>query len=214
MGTKELVTAIGKDFEKEKGHLVIFNFASSGKLAGQIERGADVDVYISASRFWANYLKEKGLLESVSPFAKTELVVVTYRSSKITSLQEAERIALGDRLAPVGKYAIQALQKLGLYDKLRDRLVYAPNVRQITIWVTTKNADAGIIYYSDYLKFKDRLKLLEVLPETSHDPIRFYVGIVSSSKKKEVAGEFKEFLLSAPSSTYKSFGFSKCGERN
>jgi len=214
MGVRELLTALGKDFEKKEGLPVVFNFASSGKLAGQIEGGAEVDVYISASRFWANYLKRKKLLKSVSPFAKTELVVVTYKGSEVTSLQDAETVAVGDRLAPVGKYALQSLKKLGLYSKLKNRLVYAPDVRQIAVWVATKNADAGIIYYSDYLKFKDRLKLLEILPETSHDPIRFYVGIVSSSKKKEIAEKFKEFLLSAPSNTYKRFGFSKCKERD
>jgi len=214
MGVKELITAVGKDFEREKGHTVIFNFASSGKLARQVEMGAGVDLYVSASKFWADYLKEKGLLKSVSPFARTDLVVVTYKGSKVTSLKEAKRIALGDSLAPVGKYALQSLKNLGLYDELKNRLVYAPDVRQITIWVATKNADAGIIYYSDYLRFKDRLKLLEVLPESSHDPVKFYVGVVSSSQKKKLAEEFKEFLLSAPSTTYKRFGFSRCEGEN
>ncbi len=214
MGTRELVSEIGNRFEKQTGNRVIFNFSSSGKLAKQIESGAPADVYISASKFWMDYLVKKGVVdkESTLPFAKTKLVLVVPKNSKVTSLENAEKIAVGDKLAPVGKYALETLKKLGLYEKVKEMLVFAPTVRQITIWVITGNADAGIVYYSDYLKFKDKLKLIEVFPENSHRPIMFYVGLVNSSQKKDLGKKFEEFLLSQDEKEFEKFGFFKVNE--
>jgi len=213
MGTRELVSEIGNKFEKRTGNRVIFNFSSSGKLAKQIESGAPADVYISASKFWMDYLVRKGIVdkESVFPFAKTKLVLVVPKGSKITCLEEAGRIAVGDKLAPVGKYALETLKNLGLYEKIKEKLVFAPTVRQITIWVITKNADAGIIYYSDYLKFKDKLKLLKVFPENLHKPIMFYIGLVNASRRKGLSRRFEEFLISRDGKEFEKFGFFKIG---
>ncbi len=214
MGTRELISEIGNRFEKQTGNRVIFNFSSSGKLAKQIESGAPADVYISASKFWMDYLVKKGVVdkESALPFAKTKLVLVVPKNSKVTSLEKAEKIAVGDNLSPVGKYALETLKNLGLYEKVKERLVFAPTVRQITIWVITGNADAGIIYYSDYLKFKDKLRLIEVFPESSHRPIMFYVGLVNSSQKKNLGKKFEEFLLSQDGKEFEKFGFFKVNE--
>ncbi len=209
MGTRELVLKLGKMFEERTGNRVVFNFSSSGKLARQVESGAPADVYISASKFWMDYLIKKGIVDSVFPFAGTELVLVAPKGSKLKSLKEAERIAVGDRLAPVGMYALQTLRNLGILDEVKGKLVFAPNVRQITVWVITGNADAGIIYYSDYLKFRKRLRLVRVFPETSHDPIRFYIGLVRSSSGKKVSREFESFLLSQDEKVYSDFGFFK-----
>jgi len=214
MGVKELVVEIGNVFEKETGNKVNFNFSSSGKLAKQIEFGAPSDVYISASEFWMDYLVKRGVIcgKSVSPFARTKLVLVAPKGSSLVSLDGAERIAIGNKLAPVGKYALETLKNLGLYERIKERLVFAPTVRQITIWVITGNADAGIIYYSDYLKFKDKLKLLRVFPESSHRPIRFYVGVICSSRNGNPALDFKRFLLFQDEKLYRKFGFFKMYE--
>ncbi len=214
MGTKEFISEVGDRFERQTGNRVIFNFSSSGKLAKQIELGAPVDVYISALKFWMDYLVEKKIVDekSVLPFAKTKLVLVVSKDSKITSLEEARKIAIGDKLAPVGRYALETLENLGLYRKIEDRLVFAPTVRQITIWVVTGNADAGIIYYSDYLKFKDKLRLLRVFPDSLHRPIMFYIGLVSP--QREIGKEFEKFLLSQKDEDFEKFGFFKVNGDN
>ncbi len=211
MGVREFISYLGKEFENKTGSRVVFNFSSSGKLANQIEFGAPVDVYISASDFWMNYLVSKGIVDknTVFPFAGTELAVVTFVKSGITSLQEAKRIAIGDELAPVGRYAVEALKNLGLYGKLKNRFVFAPTVRHIAVWVITGNADVGVVYYSDYLKFKDRLKLLKILPKDSHSPILFYIGLVRSTHQRALAEKFEKFLFSVGEEEFKKFGFYK-----
>ncbi len=215
MGVKDCIQEVGNNFKSKTGCRVVFNFSSSGKLAKQIESGAPADLYVSASKFWMSYLIKKGIVcrESVLPFASTKLVLVAPKGSNLKSLLEAGRIAVGDRLAPVGKYAIEVLKNLGLYKKLEGKFIFSPTVRQITIWVSTGNVDAGIIYYSDYLKFRNRLKLVKVFPEELHTPVMFYVGIVKSSRDKETCMKFENFLLSQDEKLLNKYGFFKVGEK-
>jgi len=208
-GALDLMREIGKSYEKQTGEEVIFNFSSSGRLAKQIEAGAPVDVFISASPFWSSYLAEKGLLlkETVRPVIKTELVVITVRDSKLKSITQAKTVAVGNSFAPVGKYAIESLKRLNLHKELKEKLVFAPNVREIILWVISGNADAGIVYYSTYLKFKDKLRLLEVLPENSHEPILFTAGC--TLRKPKECWKFERFITNQPESLFKKFGFEK-----
>ena len=211
MGTKDLVSKIGADFQRKTGVNVAFNFSSSGRLAKQIEAGAPADVYISASKFWMNYLLKKGFIfpSTAKPFASTKLVLVVPLNSHITSITEARKIAVGNRLAPVGKYAIETLKNLGIYDELKNKLIYAPTVRQISVWVMTGNADAGIIYYSDYVKFKNKLKLLKVFPDRLHEPITFWVGIVKGTRNYSKAKRFENFIFNTKDKVFERFGFEK-----
>jgi len=208
-GIMELTKEAGKRFSEEKGVKVYYNFSSSGKLAKQIEGGAPVDCFVSASKRWTLYLKEKGLVEeeTITPVAKTRLVVVAPKGSEVKSLEEAQTVAVGNRFAPVGRYALESLKNLGLYEKVKDKLIFAPTVRQITLWVISGNADAGIIYYPDYLKYKDKLKLIEILPESSHSPIYFYGSC--TKRGGELCREFLEEFKKLPPEVYRSFGFKK-----
>lgn len=210
MGTKGLVKTVGNEFQRETGTRLTLNFASSGKLLNQIVAGAPSDVYISASKFWADYgVKRKTLLkETVKPFAETSLVLIAPKNGKVKELTEAQKIAVGNRLSPVGKYAIETLKNLEVYGRVKEKLVYAPTVRQVTVWVMTENADLGIVYYSDYLKFKDKVKLIKVFPDNLHNPIRFYVACVKGGNLKECK-EFERALSETKDFIYKKFGFRK-----
>ncbi|SMP18085.1 molybdate transport system substrate-binding protein [Desulfurobacterium pacificum] len=215
MGTKDLINYEVKQFNaSHNSDKVVCNFSSSGKLATQIEAGAPADIYISASKYWMDYLLKKGFIvpDSAKPFASTDLVLVVPLNSHIGSIMEAKKIAIGNRLAPVGKYAIETLKNLGIYEKLKSRFVYAPTVRQISVWVMTGNTDAGIIYYSDYVRFKDRLKLLKVFPDNLHRPITFWIGIVRGARNASGAEKFENFILNADAEDFKKFGFKKVTE--
>jgi molybdate transport system substrate-binding protein len=210
-GISSFVKEAGELFFKESGVKVSYNISSSGRIAKQIEMGAPTSLFVSASKYWIDYLSKLSLLEeeTVFPFATTRLVVVAPKDSSLKSLKEAQTIAVGNRFAPVGSYAVESLKNLGLYDELKERLVYAPTVKQIALWVASGNADAGIIYYSDYLAYKDRLRLVGELPPDSHSPIYFYAACVKESEEKKACRDFGTLLKELPPSFYRKFGFEK-----
>ncbi|NPA14945.1 MAG: molybdate ABC transporter substrate-binding protein [Deferribacteres bacterium] len=205
MGAKEPVKEIIKAFEKENHIKVFASFSSSGRLARQIEAGAPCDLFISASPLWVDYLKRKKLVIKEAPIAKTRLVLVSAKGFSAKSFKDlcrAERVALGNyRFAPFGKYAKEALKNLGMWECIRDRVLLANDVAQATMWVITENADSAVIYLSDYVVFKEKLKLVGIFPEKSHSPIIFTAAAITPE------GERLLKFLKKKSEIFKRWGF-------
>src|SRR5690349_1243775 len=134
----ELSTA----WTRDSGVPVKLSFAASSVLARQIEAGGPADVFISADQEWMDYLAQRGLIDKLSRrnLVGNQLVLIAPADSKIelkiapgfdiVGALEAGRLATGDPDAvPVGKYARSALESLGVWDEMADRLVRADNVR-------------------------------------------------------------------------------------
>ncbi len=212
--TQKVMRELIFKFEKENDNCkVILNSGASGKLAIQIFQGAPVDIFISASKKWMDFLESRNLVEKKKVFSKNTLVLVTYKNSPFNSLQDifkSKNIAIGNyKFAPFGKYAYEALKNLGYWNKLQDKFVYANNVNQALSYIISKNVDFAIIYYSDYLKAKDQLKLVYVFPDYLHKPINYYLALIKREKIKFCAKKFFNYLSSNETKkVLKDYGFS------
>ncbi|SNR73126.1 molybdate ABC transporter substrate-binding protein [Desulfurobacterium atlanticum] len=208
--TQQLVNEISLLFERKTGVKVVKNFTSSGKLAQQIAAGAPVDVYISASSKWIKFLNSKNLLKDVKVFASNELVVITPLDSSLFSfknLKKAKAIAIADyRFAPCGRYAKEALENLGLWRDLKDKLILGKDVNQVIFWVMTGNADAGIVYRTDYMRAKNKVRKIYTFPENSHKPIAYFIAVVSGAEHPFKAEKFFSFFLKQKS-ILRKYGF-------
>jgi len=173
----------------------------SGLLVQQILRGAPVDVFVSASPVEVERLREAGAIveETRTRIASNRLVVVVPRGRRAPRDADALAgggfgvVAVGNpRTAPLGRYTRQALERLGLAERLEPKLVFGENARQTLDYVARGEADAGIVYASD-------LSLAPVetafaLPENLHDPIRYEGVVLEQAADREAAGRFLAFL--------------------
>jgi molybdate transport system substrate-binding protein len=198
-------TDIGKLYEKaHPGVSVKFNFASSGALAAQIEQGAPVDVFASASVDFMDRLAKKTLIVASTRknIASNRLVVVVPESSKLrikslTDLKsnEIRYIAIGaPESVPAGKYSKEALQKLGLWDTLKDKLVYGSDVRQVRTYVDRGEAEAGFVFRTDVPA--KGLRQAYLVPASLHAPIVYCAAAINQSTNLIEAKAFARFLLS------------------
>lgn len=193
---------IAESFEKKKDARVILTFASSGTLAGQIEGGAPYDVYFSADRKYIEELKNKGLVESslIKNYARGFIVLAKKRgsSTEITGLDglpnsEVKVIALANpEHAPYGEAAVEALKNSGMWDRVKEKVVYAENAAQAEQYISTGNADAGIIALSLALSNNDVEHVR--IDQALYSPVIQSFGIVKNSKNRETALEFIEYL--------------------
>ncbi len=130
---------------------VTWSFGSSGQLRRQIEAGAPFDLYLSANEEYVRQLERSGhlLKGSVRVYAQGQLGWWC-PSRKLTGINdllkpEIRRIALPNPAhAPYGAAAVEMLKRAGVYDKLRDKLVFGENVRQAYEFARTGNVDAVI----------------------------------------------------------------------
>lgn len=183
----ESLTQAAKIFEVENGVTVSFSFGASGTLARQIAEGAPAQVFISAATKWTKELKTKGMLENDQIFLLNELVLIADKKTdlKVEFIPGFDfagamkgKLSIGEpESVPAGKYAQEALKKLGWWDGVKNRLVQSKDVRETMRVVEMGGADFGIVYKTDALLSKE-IKILGTFPAESHTPVTYGSGVV------------------------------------
>ena len=190
-------------------------YQSSAALTTQIENGAPFDVFFSADMDYPRRLIADGLAEGVGEgkasapilYARGTLVLWTRKDTNLPppSLELLRNPALktlaiaNPQRAPYGKAAVAALQKLGLYEALKPRLVTADNIGQTAQFVDSGNADAGLI--SMTAAMTPRLASAGsyfVIPRDLYPPIEQGAVILSKSSERAAAKKLLDYLMSAP----------------
>jgi molybdate transport system substrate-binding protein len=206
---------VGPRFEADTGIHPIFSFASTAQLARQIENAAPFDVFAAADSEHVAQLEQKGLLTAGSRaiYARGVLALWIPASSKAAvervqdlTLPGVHVIAVAKpELAPYGQASVDTLQKLGIWEQVKPKVVYAENISMARQYGQSKNADAVFTAYS--LVLHEAGKVIQV-DETLHKPIDQELGIVAKSNRQEAARKFVAFLLTGAGKTIlASYGY-------
>lgn len=203
-----------------KGHArPVLSFAASSALARQVEAGAPADVFISADQEWMDTLADKQLIrpDTRETMLGNRLVLIAPRQSPVV-LEPAPgfplaqalgrgRLALADPAGvPAGRYARQALEKLGVWDQIVDRVAAGDNVRAALALVAQGEAPLGIVYATDAAAER-KVRVVATFPADSHVPITYPVAILAASRSAD-APAFRTFLLSSEGqAVFRRFGF-------
>jgi molybdate transport system substrate-binding protein len=208
----------GHQFERKSGDHLVFNFLASGPLAKQIEEGAPIDLFISAADKQMEELKRAHLIDPATErvVARGEMVLIVPAGAKDPPTSFAElagprckRLAIGaPKSVPAGDYAMQTLKSLHLAQALESRLVMAVNVRQVLDYVERGEVDAGLVYRTDALISKGKVKIVATADESTHQPIEYPAAVVKSSRNSAEAEGFLDFLGSSQGrDTLARYGF-------
>ena len=215
---KDSLGEITKLYQQDHPEIKItYNFASSGTLQKQIEEGAPVDLFISAGKKQMDDLSVKGLIkkDTSANMVGNKLVLITPTEETVVKdfkslVHSGIKIAIGTpETVPAGTYARETLQKMGLWDNLKDNIVYTKDVRQVLTYVENGDVNAGLVYKSDALISK-KIKIVAEAPGNSHKSIVYPAAV---TEKAALASEAKAFLGYLKSDkvqkVFQQFGFSK-----
>jgi molybdate transport system substrate-binding protein len=213
----DVLNALAKDFEPIRGSHVVPSYGGSNTLAQQIHEGAKAGVFISASVEWVDKLEEWGLVEPGSrvDLASNSLVVVVPkgakdRPAKLADLSDAKyaRISLADTTAvPAGKYAKAALEKAGIFEAVRGKVVAAQDVRTALSYVERGEAPVGIVYATDAAA-SAKVDVALRVPADLHPKILYPMVLVKGANRR--ARELHEFLKSDKAwAAFAKAGFTK-----
>jgi molybdate transport system substrate-binding protein len=178
----EPIKAIAAVLEKTTGHKLKISTGASGAFYTQIRNGAPFDVFLSADNERPEMLEKDGLAQPGTRFtyAIGQLVLWSARPGRVDGqgavLKAADlgKVAHANaKTAPYGAAALQVLDKLGLKDTLRPRLVQGESIGQTFNFVKTGNADVGFVAMAQVLE-GGRLKegSMWVIPKAHYQPIR------------------------------------------
>ncbi|GAB3060037.1 molybdate ABC transporter substrate-binding protein [Virgibacillus ainsalahensis] len=185
----ESLMEVKEAFEKEHPTIeVTYNFGGSGTLRRQIEQGAPIDFFFSASRKDYEILKNGGFVKSGTAIFENKLVMVKQKKTSGASLEEflhsGKKLAIGTPEAvPAGSYAREALQQTGAWEQLKGRLVFAKDVSHVLTLVKEGTVAAGMVYASDLYGEEDIAVIEEINPDL-HESIEYYTAIINPGSKK------------------------------
>jgi len=204
----DVLTSLAPSAQKAVGAKLLFNFGGSGALRQQIESGAPADLFFSAAVEDVDKLEKAGLVDKatrVDLLSNAIVMVGDEKLKKPTSLEQlkallssASLVAVGNPDAvPAGRYAIQALKTLGLYDIVEKKLVLGGNVRQVLQYVESGSAPVGFVFATDALTLKPdgpAKRLYEIPQSAIPTPVVYPIVVVSSSTHKAEASKLVAFL--------------------
>ena len=207
---------IGKTFEgQHDGVTVTFNFGPSDGLAGQIDEGAPVDVFASASSKWMDAVENDGPgVTGRTDFARNRLAIIVPSDDPagiegIGDLaKDGVKLVLAAEGVPVGDYAREALANAGIADAALENVVSnEEDVRGVVTKVLSGDADAGIVYVTDVTPaVADQLKMIQI-PDDVNVIATYPIAVVSGTKEAGLAQDFVDLVLGDGQRTLAGNGF-------
>ena len=213
---------------KETGKTAKVSYAGSNALAKQLESGAPADLFLSADLAWMDYAEKAGTIRAGTRFdmlRNTIVVIAPKDSSAKLDLKPGVDLAaiLGDnRLAmanveavPAGKYGKAALEKLGAWNGVKDRVAQAENVRAALLLVSRGEAPLGIVYATDAVS-DPNVKVIATFPDDSHPPVVYPAAVTKDSANPDAEGLLTFLRGATAKPIFEKWGFVvvDAGKRN
>jgi molybdate transport system substrate-binding protein len=196
---KNALDAVNAQWQKETGKSAKISYAASSALAKQIEQGAPAQMFISADLDWMDYVEKKNQIkpESRSNLLGNRIVLIAPKDkAQPIDIKPGFDLAkvLGDgRLSmanvdsvPAGKYGKAALEKLGVWASVSNKLAQAENVRAALLLVSRGEAPAGIVYQTDAAS-DSSVKIIGTFPEDTHPPIIYPIALTANASPDAAA---------------------------
>jgi molybdate transport system substrate-binding protein len=139
--------------EDALGDDVIVNAGATPALVRQVVAGADGVLLVSLDPRWTQDLQDRGLAEEVWVVARNRLVLAAPPGSPpptLDTLRTASCVAIGSPDAvPAGRYAEQALTRLGLWRPLIEQLRFGDDAAATTAMIASGACPVGVLYATD-----------------------------------------------------------------
>jgi molybdate transport system substrate-binding protein len=181
---------------------IIINLGASGALVQQITNGAEFDLFMAADKIYPDKLKAQGIVSGkVQTYAFGKLVlwsntVDVSKGLAIITDGAVKRIAVAKPdIAPYGDRAVECLKYYKLFDKVKDKIVYADNIAQTAQFAKTGNAEIGFLALALAMAPDMKGTYFE-LDSKSYKPVEQAMVLIKSWQSNPEAAKFLKFVLS------------------
>ena len=205
---KNALDAINEQWQKDTGKKAVISYAASSALAKQIEQGAPAQMFISADLDWMDYAAQKNLIKPetrsnllgnrivlIAPKDKTQSVDIKPGFDLLKILGNGRLSMANVDSVPAGKYGKAALEKLGVWSNVSDKIAQAENVRAALLLVSRGETLAGIVYQTDAAADAN-VKIIGTFPADTHPPIIYPVALTAGATSPD-AEAFLAYIKSA-----------------
>lgn len=213
---------IQKDFNETYPDVeILYNADSSGTLQTQIEEGARCDIFFSAADKQMNALVDEDLAkkDTVEDILGNKVVLIKPKDgeTKVTGFEnitDAANIALAGDSVPVGQYAREIFDNLGITDEVNKMEINeGKNVSEVLAAVSEGSNEIGIVYATDAASVADKVDVIAEAPaDVLKTPVLYPVGLIEDKEASEddtaAAEAFLEYIKSDDAmKVFEKYGF-------
>jgi molybdate transport system substrate-binding protein len=194
-------------------------YGPSPALVQQLQNGAPGDIFFSADSDWMDEAVAHGIVQPsgrvdlisstlvlIAPASQAENVPIT-PSLPLAALLGNGRLAMCDpMMMPAGRYGRSALQKLGVWNSVKDQVANAPDVLTALAYVSRREAAFGIVFDTDARLDRD-VTVVGIFPSDSHPPIVYPIAPVARSRNPDTTRVFEFITSDAARTIFGSFGY-------
>jgi molybdate transport system substrate-binding protein len=188
-------------FEKATGARVTLVIGSTGNLAKQIGHGAPADVFFAANESFVDDLRAAGAIipQTRALYAQGRIVLAVPKKSVIVVREPADlvkpevrRVAIANPAhAPYGRAAQEALERAGVWERVKPKLVYGENIRHALQFVETGAVEAGIVALS--IADAPGIAYVPIDPKL-YAPLNQVAAVVKRSPHPDLGAAFIQFV--------------------
>jgi molybdate transport system substrate-binding protein len=202
------VEEIGAAFTAKTGHEVKFAFGPTGKLYAQITNGAPFDLFFAADTKKPEALVKDGLVKPDSYFVYARGVLALYSPTlpvkddyqAVLDKAEFNHLSIANpKTAPYGVAAEEVLNKLGVYDTVKPKIVNGESISHAFQYVQTGNAELGFVAMSQLVDPQSPAHgkgQYWLPPQDMYSPLNQGAVILKRAENNPVAQAFMDYLRS------------------
>ncbi|MGZ8582189.1 MAG: molybdate ABC transporter substrate-binding protein [Actinomycetota bacterium] len=210
--TDEIGPAFGAEHE---GTTVVFNFAASDALAGQIQSEGTADVFASASGTWMDAVQDDPGVSDRTDFVTNRLVIITppENPADISSIDglanDGVQLVLAAEGVPVGDYAREALGNAGISEEAEANVVSnEEDNASVVAKIASGEGDAGIVYESDISAAAGNDVAAVEIPDDVNVVATYPIAVVTGAPNADLASEFVAYVAGPDGqATLEEYGF-------
>lgn len=206
---------IAAQFRTATGHTATLTFGSSGQIYTQLSRGAPYEVFLSADPDRPTRAEQDGLgvprsrftyaIGRIVLFSKTPGLVDP--AGQVLRTGNFQHLAIADpAAAPYGAAALQTLRKMGVYDRLKTKIVTGTSITQAYQFVDTGSAELGFVALSQVINLTGGSRW--VVPAANHAPINQQAILLHTGQANPAARAFLDYLKTpAATAVIRKYGY-------
>jgi molybdate transport system substrate-binding protein len=214
---QSVIEVLQKDFKQKTGIIIEPVIGSSGKLVAQISNGAPFDVFLSADMGFPETLFKTGFaLKKPVVYATGSLIICSSQNigfnnwERILMTARIKKIAIANpAIAPYGKAAQDVLQRKGVLDNVKNKIVYGESISQVNTYITTGVADIGFTTQALIKDAGSKIQLYyQIIDPKEYAPILQGIVLLKHGADNPNAEKFYQYILSpAAKKIFMEYGY-------
>jgi molybdate transport system substrate-binding protein len=221
---KNALDEVAAQWRRESGKKAVISYAASNTLIKQIEQGAPADMFISADLDWMDYGQQKNVIkpDTRSNLLGNRIVLIAAKGANVTAdikpgfdlaaALKGGRLVMGNVTAvPAGRYGKAALENLGAWDGVKDKIAQVESVRAALVLVSRGEAPLGIVYQTDAAA-DPGVKIVGTFPENTHPPIIYPIALTKESGNPHAQAFLNYVRSPAARPAFERQGFTVLGQ--